>query len=94
MRSSLAAAPRGATIRCITARPPGPRTALRVVLDTKAHLANDSQLLGTAHEVPLLIVVGPTASTQDRERLQSAGAEVFVVQSTIISSVFTRSSSN
>ena len=66
----------------LTARPAGARTALRVVLDTKAHLALDSQLLRTAREVPLLVVVGPASTAQDRERLQNAGAEVFVVHST------------
>jgi diaminohydroxyphosphoribosylaminopyrimidine deaminase/5-amino-6-(5-phosphoribosylamino)uracil reductase len=66
----------------LTARPAGPRTALRVVLDTKAHLAGESQLLRTAREVPLLAVVGSAASAQDRERLRAAGAEVFVVHNT------------
>lgn len=66
----------------LTARPAGPRTALRVVLDTKGQLANSSQLLRTAHEVPLLVVVGPAATTHDRERLLAAGAEVLVAAST------------
>jgi diaminohydroxyphosphoribosylaminopyrimidine deaminase/5-amino-6-(5-phosphoribosylamino)uracil reductase len=64
----------------LTARPAGARTALRVVLDTKAHLANGSQLLRTAREIPLLVVVGSAASIQDRERLSAAGAEVFEVE--------------
>lgn len=66
----------------LTARPAGARTALRVVLDTKAHLSSESQLLRTARDVPLLVVVGSASTTQDRERLQAAGAEVLVVHST------------
>lgn len=64
----------------LTARPAGARTALRVVLDTKAQLASESQLLLTAREIPLLVVVGSTTAAPERERLRHAGAEVFVVQ--------------
>ena len=66
----------------LTARPAGPRTALRVVLDTKAHLTGDSQLLRTAREVPLLVVVGPNSAAHEQERLRHAGAEIYIAQST------------
>ena len=36
----------------LTARPPGPRTAVRVILDTQASLGGDSQLVRTANETP------------------------------------------
>ena len=42
----------------LTARPSGPRTAVRVVLDTRASLGNESQLVQTARETPVLIAVG------------------------------------
>jgi diaminohydroxyphosphoribosylaminopyrimidine deaminase/5-amino-6-(5-phosphoribosylamino)uracil reductase len=62
----------------LTARPPGPRTALRVVADTHASLSPESQLVRTAREVPLLVAAGPYASAESRERLEAAGCEVFV----------------
>ncbi len=65
----------------LTARPPGPRTALRVVVDTRATLASASQLVRTAREVPLLVAVGHTAPASERRRLEQAGCEVFVCQS-------------
>lgn len=65
----------------LTARPPGPRTALRVVVDTRATLASTSQLVRTAREVPLLVAIGPTAPAAERRRLEHAGCEVFVCQS-------------
>lgn len=62
----------------LTARPPGPRTAVRIVLDSRARLAGSSRLLRTASNVPLLVVVGPEAADEDRRRLAAAGCEVFV----------------
>ena len=61
----------------LTARPPGPRTALRVVLDSHASLANDRHLVQTAREIPVLVVTGPQASAQQAARLQAAGCEIF-----------------
>ncbi len=66
----------------LTARPSGPRTALRVVLDSKAHLNSNNQLLQTANDIPLLIVVGQEAPAKERERLQATGAEVLVAEKT------------
>ena len=65
----------------LTARPPGPRTALRVVVDTRASLSSASQLVRTAREVPVLVAVGPQASEADRNRLEEAGCEVFLCRS-------------
>jgi len=65
----------------LTARPPGPRTATRVVVDTRASLASDSQLVRTAREVPLMVAVGPSARASERRRLQKAGCEVLVCES-------------
>jgi diaminohydroxyphosphoribosylaminopyrimidine deaminase/5-amino-6-(5-phosphoribosylamino)uracil reductase len=62
----------------LTARPPGPRTALRVVLDTHASLGSESQLVRTARETPLMVAVGQDADAVQRQRLAEAGCEVFV----------------
>ena len=72
---------RGTAVRddpLLTARPPGPRTAVRVVLDTQASLSSDSQLVRTAGEAPVLVAVGQESSAADRSRLRNAGCEVFV----------------
>ncbi len=60
----------------LTARPPGPRTALRVVVDSRATLSLESRLVRTAHEIPVLVAVGPHARPRDRQRLAQAGCEV------------------
>ena len=60
----------------LTARPPGQRTAVRVVVDTRASLSSDSRLAKTAREAPVLVAVGAEAATADCERLQEAGCEV------------------
>jgi diaminohydroxyphosphoribosylaminopyrimidine deaminase/5-amino-6-(5-phosphoribosylamino)uracil reductase len=62
----------------LTARPPGPRLATRVVLDTAASLSSESRLVGTAEEAPVLVAVGRQAPEPDRQRLVRAGCEVFV----------------
>jgi len=61
----------------LTARPPGPRTAVRIVLDSRGSLASESQLVRTACQTPVLVAVGPEASPLDRRRLEEAGCEVF-----------------
>jgi diaminohydroxyphosphoribosylaminopyrimidine deaminase/5-amino-6-(5-phosphoribosylamino)uracil reductase len=61
----------------LTARPPGPRVATRIVVDSQARLALDSQLVRTARATPLLVAAGPQASAQACGRLQDAGCEVW-----------------
>ncbi len=63
----------------LTARPPGPRTQLRVVLDTQATLALDSRLVRTSRETPLLIVAGRSARRDRLDALAAAGCEIFQV---------------
>jgi diaminohydroxyphosphoribosylaminopyrimidine deaminase/5-amino-6-(5-phosphoribosylamino)uracil reductase len=60
----------------LTARPPGPRAAMRIVLDTNALLSLDSQLVRTAHDVPVLIAASESADSHRCRRLQNAGCEV------------------
>jgi diaminohydroxyphosphoribosylaminopyrimidine deaminase/5-amino-6-(5-phosphoribosylamino)uracil reductase len=59
----------------LTARPPGPRTAVRVILDSHCRLPLTSQLATTARQVPVMVV---TAAVEARERaaaLQGLGCE-------------------
>ena len=62
----------------LTARPPGPRTATRVVVDTRASLSLESQLVRTAREAPVLVAVGEEASPAACGQLRQAGCEVHV----------------
>lgn len=62
----------------LTARPPGPRTALRIVCDTGGSLKSQSQLVQTARETPVLLAVGQEATETHRRRLSDAGCEVLV----------------
>lgn len=60
----------------LTARPPGPRVPLRVVLDSRCRLPPTSQLAQTARTVPVLLA---TAGEPDPERaaaLRALGVEV------------------
>jgi diaminohydroxyphosphoribosylaminopyrimidine deaminase/5-amino-6-(5-phosphoribosylamino)uracil reductase len=61
----------------LTARPAGPRTALRVVIDPQARLPLGSQLVQTAGEVPVLCVTSATADPDRITALQSTGVEVW-----------------
>lgn len=63
----------------LTARPPGPRTLLRIVLDSRATLSEDSQLFRAQDGGPLLVVVSHQARPDDLSRLRAAGAEVLPV---------------
>ncbi len=62
----------------LCARPPGPRTAVRVVVDTRGSLRSESQLVRTARQTPVLVAVGQEATESDRSRLTEAGCELFV----------------
>ena len=60
----------------LTARPPGVRTPLRVVVDSMASLSLESHLVRTARETPTLVAVGPQADPQQLRALESAGVQV------------------
>jgi diaminohydroxyphosphoribosylaminopyrimidine deaminase/5-amino-6-(5-phosphoribosylamino)uracil reductase len=62
----------------LTARPPGPRTPVRVVLDGQGRLPPPSQLVRTARDAPVLVV---TAGVEASE-LRAAGCEVLGVAAT------------
>jgi len=61
----------------LTARPPGPRVATRIVVDSQARLAPGSRLVQTAREVPVLVAVGPAATAAACRCLTDAGCEVW-----------------
>jgi len=61
----------------LTARPPGPRSPLRIVLDNRARLPPESRLVTTARETPLLVAVGADAPPDRCSGLAAAGAEVW-----------------
>jgi diaminohydroxyphosphoribosylaminopyrimidine deaminase / 5-amino-6-(5-phosphoribosylamino)uracil reductase len=60
----------------LTARPPGPRVATRIVLDSAARLPMDSTLVQTAREVPTLVVTAAGKDLPAVERLRELGCEV------------------
>jgi diaminohydroxyphosphoribosylaminopyrimidine deaminase / 5-amino-6-(5-phosphoribosylamino)uracil reductase len=61
----------------LTARPPGPRVPLRIVLDSRARLPLESALVQSVGEAPLLVAVGPDAPGTRIAALRSAGCEVW-----------------
>ena len=63
----------------LTARPPGPRTASRVVIDSQARLPLDSQLVRTAREGRVIVATTEQAPTSRRAALAAEGVEVLVL---------------
>ncbi|MFM1996818.1 MAG: Riboflavin biosynthesis protein RibD [Planctomycetota bacterium] len=61
----------------LTARPTGPRQAVRVVLDGAARLPLGSRLVKTAADVPVLVATGPDAPPDRVASLRAAGCEVW-----------------
>ncbi len=66
----------------LTARPAGFRTATRVVVDSRAVLSLESQLVRTAKETPVLVAVGPDADEASRKKLTDAGCEIWLCEAT------------
>jgi diaminohydroxyphosphoribosylaminopyrimidine deaminase/5-amino-6-(5-phosphoribosylamino)uracil reductase len=60
----------------LTARPPGPRTPARLVLDSAARLPLASQLARTARETPVWVAATERAPADRREALRRAGCDV------------------
>ena len=64
----------------LTARPPGPRTATRVVVSARGALAVDSQLVQTARDGgPVLLATTELAPAAHLRQLQAAGVEPLVL---------------
>jgi diaminohydroxyphosphoribosylaminopyrimidine deaminase / 5-amino-6-(5-phosphoribosylamino)uracil reductase len=64
----------------LTARPPGPRTPMRIVLSSCGLLRPESQLVRTAREAPVLIVTAGTPDDGLRNKLVEAGCEVLALE--------------
>jgi diaminohydroxyphosphoribosylaminopyrimidine deaminase/5-amino-6-(5-phosphoribosylamino)uracil reductase len=60
----------------LTARPPGPRTPVRVVLSSKGALPLSSQLVHTARQAPVLIVTTGQPDERHADELREHGCEV------------------
>ncbi len=64
----------------LNARPSGPRTARRVVLDSSAKLPLKSKLVATARQYPTWLACGPDAAPSNVTALRSLGCEVWQSQ--------------
>jgi diaminohydroxyphosphoribosylaminopyrimidine deaminase/5-amino-6-(5-phosphoribosylamino)uracil reductase len=60
----------------LTVRPPGPRSPMRIVLDSEARIATSSRLVQTARQSPVLVAVTDRASLARREQLIQLGCEI------------------
>jgi diaminohydroxyphosphoribosylaminopyrimidine deaminase/5-amino-6-(5-phosphoribosylamino)uracil reductase len=60
----------------LTARPPGPRTATRIVLDSQGRLPSTSLLARTARDVPVWIATTATLPPERAVALETLGCEV------------------
>jgi diaminohydroxyphosphoribosylaminopyrimidine deaminase / 5-amino-6-(5-phosphoribosylamino)uracil reductase len=60
----------------LTARPPGPRTPARVILDGEGRLPLDGRLARSAREVPVWVAVTDRAPSDRRLALEGLGCEV------------------
>ena len=63
----------------LTARPPGPRIAARVVLDASVRLPTDGRLVRTAREVPIVVAASSQAPRDRVEGLASLGCDVIIL---------------
>ena len=64
----------------LTARPPGPRTSARIVLDSSARTPLESQLVRTARETPTIVVTTVHADTERCSALRAAGVQVLMIE--------------
>jgi diaminohydroxyphosphoribosylaminopyrimidine deaminase/5-amino-6-(5-phosphoribosylamino)uracil reductase len=60
----------------LTARPPGPRTPVRIVLSSHGGLSPTSQLVKTVAEAPLIVVTTEPLAGQRVKELEALGCEV------------------
>lgn len=63
----------------LTARPPGPRVAARVVADSRARLPLHGRLVETASEAPVILATTEAAPEDRRQVLADDGVEVLVL---------------
>jgi diaminohydroxyphosphoribosylaminopyrimidine deaminase/5-amino-6-(5-phosphoribosylamino)uracil reductase len=63
----------------LTARPPGPRTPVRVILDSRGSLPAACRLVRTAAEAPVLVVTAGPLPPEREAELRAAGCDVLAV---------------
>lgn len=63
----------------LTARPPGPRTPVRIILDSTVRLPPTGALAQSARETPVIVVTTEAAPIDRRDRLAGLGCEVLIV---------------
>jgi len=63
----------------LTARPPGPRCAARIILDSGCRLPLSSRLVQTAGDFPVVVATTHRASLQNRSQLSARGCDVLVL---------------
>ncbi len=61
----------------LTARPPGPRTLTRIILDSHAALPLTSQLVATARKTPVLLATSSAAAPERLKALKDNGVEIW-----------------
>ena len=64
----------------LTARPPGPRIATRVVIDPHARLPLTSQLVQTARDVPVIWIISDAIDVTHTEAITRSGVECWRLQ--------------
>ncbi|MCA9120936.1 MAG: bifunctional diaminohydroxyphosphoribosylaminopyrimidine deaminase/5-amino-6-(5-phosphoribosylamino)uracil reductase RibD [Planctomycetaceae bacterium] len=62
----------------LTARPSGPRTATRVILDSSASLSLNSKLIASVDSAPILVVAATDAPRENVKQLMAKGCEVIL----------------
>ncbi len=63
----------------LTARPEGPRTATRIVIDRDGQLPIDSQLVKTTDQTPVILVTSQKTKTDQTEELKSLGVDILAI---------------
>jgi diaminohydroxyphosphoribosylaminopyrimidine deaminase/5-amino-6-(5-phosphoribosylamino)uracil reductase len=66
----------------LTARPPGPRVATRIVLDSLCRIPVTSQLVRTVADAPVVVVTTASAPAERIDALRHAGVEVLITAGT------------
>ncbi len=64
----------------LTARPPGPRVATRIIMDSSVRLSLDSQLGRTARDVPVLVVTRGEVEGSHIQELKQEGCDFYTCE--------------
>ncbi len=65
----------------LNARPPGPRIPARIVMDSKASISLESQLIQSTELGPIIVVCSDQASSEKQKQLVDHGAELITIES-------------